>query len=288
MLTKRISFYWAQGESAAPEIVRRCWDGWARLNPGWEVVISGADEAAAAFRELGIANPPRTFQGQADVFRLYDIFERGGVYVDAATIPIRPLDDWIWPLVEQGFFAYHDPYRKRSVENWFLCASPGNDIAARWLEAMRDYWSVPRRPLRRKRELDRGAKGLLDYLAAGLQGRLAPARAGRKQAVIEPKDRVWSVTPGGGADRAVHPYFWPHYLFDDLLDRDEEFRATWARVPKEPSYKELMLRHWKRRYGRMTPEDVSTLVAGSNMQKLAGNASPPDWVLNQVFQMAGL
>lgn len=288
MLTQRISFYWAQGESAAPEIVRRCWDGWARLNPGWEIVISGADEAASAFRDLGIAHPPQTFQGQADIFRLWDICARGGVYVDAATIPVRPLDDWVWPLVKQGFFAFHDPYRKRSVENWFLCSAPGHALAAGWLEAMRGYWAVPRRPLRRRRELDRGAKGRLDFLRAEVGARLTPARAGRKQAVIEPRDRAWAVTPGGGAMRPVHPYFWPHYLFDDLLDRDAAFRAEFARMPKVPSYKPLMLRHWKRRYGRMTAQDVDTLVAGSDMQKLAGNATPPDWAVDQVFGMAGL
>lgn len=288
MLTKRILFYWAQGESAAPEIVRRCWDAWARLNPDWEVSIADAEAAGAAFRALGIGHPPRTFQGQADIFRLHDIHENGGIYVDAATIPIRPLDAWIGPLAEQGFFAYHDPYRKRPVENWFLYSAPGNAIAGTWLEGMRAYWSVPRRPLRRKRELDRGTKGQVDFLRAELSARLSPAQAGRKQVVLEPKDRAWSVTPEGGARRPVHPYFWPHYIFDDLLNRDPGFRAAWAQVPKVPSYKDLMLRHWKRRYSDMTADEVRTLVEGSNMQKLAGNATPPDWMLEQVFGMAGL
>lgn len=282
MVTRRISFYWAQGEGAAPDLVRRCWQAWARMNPGWQVEIAGAAQAEAAFAAAGIAHPPATFQGQADIFRLHDIATRGGLYIDAATVPVRPLDDWLGDWTGQGFFAFHDPYRGRPVENWFLYADPGAPLALGWLAAMRRYWAVPRRPMTARRALDPGWKGALSCRLSGHRG---PA-AGAKQAVLEPRDRAWSVAPGGGARRPLHPYFWPHYLFQVMLDEDPALRAAWADVPKVPSYKELMLRHWKRRYAGMTAPEFDSLVAGSHMQKLALNTPPPEALLARILPPA--
>lgn len=101
--------------------------------------------------------------------------------------------------------------------------------------------------------------------------------------MIEPKDRRWSVSPGGGADRPVHPYFWPHYLFDHLLHSNPDLRAAWARTPKLGSYKDLMLRHWKRDYTRMTEDDLRTLTEGSRMQKLALKTPLPAPLLDRLL-----
>ncbi|MFW2544343.1 glycosyltransferase family 32 protein [Primorskyibacter sp. 2E107] len=287
MQVRRISFFWAQGADHAPDLVKRCWDGWAALNPGWEIAIGDTAQARSVFDALRIAAPPVTLQGQADIFRVHDIAAHGGIYVDAATIPIRPLDDWLPALAGQGFFAFHDPYRKRSIENWFLYSDPGAVLTERWLDQIRRYWSVTRRPQVARRELDRGLKGDLACWMSSARMALS-GRDLKAKSVIEPRDRVWAVAPDGGGARPVHPYFWPHYLFDHMLQTDPEARAAWSAVPKQPSYKSLMLRHWKKSYAQMTERDVETLVAGSVMQKLALNTPPPQALLNKVFAMAGL
>ncbi len=282
MLTKRICFFWAQGEAAAPDLVKRCWAAWARMNPDWQVGISDASDAQKAFEARGIAHPPQTLQGQADIFRLHTLCEGGGIYCDAATIPILPLSDWIEPLAAEGFFAFHDPYRRRPVENWFLVSTPGHPIMTAWMAATVAYWQVPRRPQFARRELNPGAKGALSCRVTSARMRLM-GRVPRSKSVIEPKDRPWSVAPGGGADRPVHPYFWPHYLFDHMLRSDAAVRAAWAQTPKLGSYKDLMLRHWKRDYADMTAMDLQTLTAGSRMQKLALNAPLPAPLLDRLL-----
>lgn len=281
MGTRRISFYWAQGEAAAPDIVRRCWDLWARMNPGWEVDIHDAADAQAACDALGIAMPI-TRQAQSDIFRVWDLAGRGGVYADAGVVPMRPLDDWLPDLVTEGFFAFHDPYRRRQAETWFLYAVPGNPLIAGWQAAIARYWQAKRRPQRHPRELDKGRKGALACWLAGWRG-----QTGRKAAkIIEPRNRLWSVRPDGGGGRPVHPYFWPHYLFDLALAENPDLRAVWERVPKEPSYKSLMLRHSQRNYAGMSTTGLERLVAGSDMQKLLLDVLPRRELLDHLLAMA--
>ena len=279
MIPRRISMFWAQGEAAAPDLVKRCWDAWARLNPGWSLEIADESHAAASFRDLGLTHVPTTLQGRGDIFRVQDLDRNGGVYVDCGTIPCAPLDAWLEPLTHAGFFAFHDPYRHRPVENWFLVSEPGHAITRGWLEAMRGYWDRPRRAQSARRELDRGGKGALACRLAGMRG------AETRKRVIEPKDRLWSVQPGGGADRPVHPYFWPHYLFDLQLHRSEPFRTAWAEVPKRPSYRHLMVRHWKRDYARMTDQELLSLL-DAPMQKLSLKSAPSEQQLELIFGQA--
>ncbi|MBP0482749.1 glycosyltransferase family 32 protein [Sagittula salina] len=279
---RRIIFYWAQGADAAPDVVRRAWRAWERLNPGWEIAIFDAGDAARAFDERGIPHPPATFQGQADIFRMHELEARGGVYVDAATVPVRPLDDWLGPLAAEGFFAFHEPYRRRPIENWFIIGTPGHPILTAWMEETVRYWQTPRRQQVSRRELNRGTKGALSLRLTAL--RLALTGVPKAKQVLEPKDRAWSVAPDGGAARPVHPYFWPHYLFDHMLRTRPDIRALWAKMPKEASYKDLMLRHWKRDYVTMTADDLRTLTAGSRMQKLALNRLPPEPFLEALLQ----
>ncbi|MBF9058060.1 hypothetical protein HKCCSP123_02575 [Rhodobacterales bacterium HKCCSP123] len=274
MLRKRIVFYWAQGEATAPEIVKRCWDAWARKNPGWDVEIHDSSDASRAFHDRGIAHPPATHQAQSDIFRVHELQVRGGVYVDAATIPVKPLDDWIEPMSAEGFFAYHDPYRRRPVESQFLVAEPRNPIMTAWLEEVVRYWQIPRRKQLSTRELDKGWEGALACRITS--ARLAMSGGTLKSRRRVPKDGAWSVSPNGGGVRPVFPYFWLHYLFDYMIRTRPRVRAFWSRTPKLGSYKDQVLRHWKRNYAAMTEDDLLTLVEGSRMQKLVLDELPPE------------
>lgn len=290
-LPKRIVFFWAQGAAAAPQVVQRCWRAWGEKNPGWEIIVADSEVAKKTFKAAGILHEPLTLQGQADIFRVLNLASHGGVYVDAATVPILPLDQWIHDLTTRGAFLFHDPYRKRSVENWFLACESGDPIMRSWARQIVGYWDRPRDIQTCKRSLDAGWLGALaarrDVLAVGRSnGAASPAR--RPKRVIEPKDRIWSVKPEGGAQRPLHPYFWPHYLFDLMLEEAPEIRALWGQVPKLPSYKELMLRHWKRRYAEMTGDDIQALMKGARMQKLALNKLPSEYQMEQIFKFAGL
>ncbi|MGR3272560.1 glycosyltransferase family 32 protein [Thalassococcus profundi] len=282
MQSRSICCFWAQGRDAAPDLVRRCWDAWAALNPDWTLTVYDETDAATLFEEIGLAHVPRTMQGQADIFRVAHLARSGGVYVDAATVPIQPLSDWLPDWAGEGFFAFHDPYRKREVENWFLYSDPHHPISEAWIEAMLDYWQQPRRPQIARTELDPGAGGALAHRWANLKWRLFDDGA-RAKKVMEPRRRGWSVDRDGGAARAVYPYFWPHYLFADMLSRRPEAAARWDRVPKMPSYKQLMVRHWKRRFGSMSDASLKSLIVGSQMQKLPLYTQPSDAQADLIF-----
>ena len=278
-MKKRISLFWAQGEANAPDLVKRCWEAWARLNPSWSLDICDDKDAEAAFSTLGVPHVPQTFQSRADFFRVYDIAENGGVYVDCGTIPCRPLEDWLEPLMGTGFFAFHDPYRRRPIENWFIASDAGHPLAQGWLAEMRRYWNRPRRLQTLRRELDPGGMGAL---ACRLSATRKPPQ---KKRVLEPIDKLWAVHPTGGAQRPVHPYFWPHYLFALRLQQEPEFRMAWACVPKHPSYENLMVRHRKRDYPSMSETELYSLL-GAPMQKLSLKCFPQDQQLDLIFEAA--
>ena len=281
-MKRRIIFFWAQGESAAPDIVRRCWDAWGKYNADWAIEIHSSADAERRFSEIDLLYWPRTYQGIADIYRVLELRDNGGVYIDAATIPMRPLDDWLSDKIRSGFFAFHDPYRRRPVENWFIASEAGSPLISGWFNEIRDYWTIPRHPQNFQRELDRNFKGQVAYLYGQFLHRRED-NAKKSKRVIEPKDSLWSVSEHGGGRRGVFPYFWPHYLFARMLERNSALRHSWSLVPKEPSYKQLMVRHWKRDYHQMTEDDLLSLIQGSYMQKLALNKAPSEKLLEYMF-----
>lgn len=286
-MNKTIFGYWHQGRDHAPDDIRMCWDLWARMNPDWELRILEWDDVAVIFETAEVDAGRMSFNGVANIVRLAKLAEEGGVWVDAYTVPLRPLRAFLPPLVETGFFAYHDPYRKRMSENWFLAARAGHPLITGWRDKMLDYWHIPRRPMRFRRELDPGTRGRLargwGRVLDRVQG--APSMRGAKH-IMEPKNPSWAVdiTRGGGGP--VTPYFTLAYLFDLLLEQNPALRADWAKMPKRASYELLYLRHWKKRYGEMTEDDLRSLVSHTDMQKLSLPTKLPDWAMDILRDMA--
>ena len=91
--------YWDELEP--PFLVAERMDSWKRLNPGWDYrrfdrqaaadFLGGAYglEIAAAFLDI------RLPAMQADVFRVGFLLHCGGLWVDALTSTMRPVDSWI-------------------------------------------------------------------------------------------------------------------------------------------------------------------------------------------------
>jgi len=133
--------YWAQGWDRAPEIVKACQASWIAQNPGWEVMALDAETAVAyvnlsdLFRgkDIGLAH-------QADVLRLNLLSRYGGVWVDATTVCAKPLDHWLPPLMQSGFFAFARPRPDRLIANWFLASEPNGAIVSRWRDLAHRYW----------------------------------------------------------------------------------------------------------------------------------------------------
>lgn len=286
-MQKTIFGYWHQGRDAAPERIRACWDLWARMNPEWELRILEWEDVSSIFSEAGIDAGRMSFNGVANIVRLAKLAEEGGVWVDAYTVPLRPLGSFLPDLMTIGFFVYHDPYRKRQSENWFIASTAGHPLICGWRDRMLAYWRIPRRPMRFRRELDPGIEGDLARFAGKALDRLQgqPSMRGAKR-IMEPRKPSWAVDLARGGGGPVTPYFTLAYLFDLLLEQEPDMRALWAEMPKRTSYEALYLRHWKKRYGEMTEVDLRSLVSHTEMQKLSLPAPLPDWAMAILVEMA--
>jgi len=148
-LPRRVWMFWEQGVEAAPEIVRECLAAWPRMNPGWEVrVLDGesARRAAPRFARLAKRAPLVIPAVRSDLLRLELLVRHGGVWADATTLPLRPLDEWLhdW-LRPAGFFCFRHT-RERVVQNgrlapnWFLASVPKNPLAVAFFNEFRRVW----------------------------------------------------------------------------------------------------------------------------------------------------
>jgi len=258
-----VHLFWAQGLTEdAPPVVRAVVDAWRKLNPDREVRVLDAAEAAPVLRRGGFDLDGATVQVRADALRLCLLEQHGGVWADASVLPRRPLARWFDGRLDRGGFCAPrrgDP--GRALANWFLYAAPGDPLLAAWAEAARRYWHRPRTlvrtlPVWRRRLYMRGPK-------------------------TRPPE--WFVTPGQGAARPLHPYFWPHYLFTFRVLSDPAMAARWDAVPRLPGGPLHALQELR----KAEPDDAAFLSRapdawrGAPIHKLNWRLDWPDQVLQR-------
>lgn len=132
--------FWDKGLAQAPDIVRLCHASWQDLNPGWDLqVLDGAAAEAILPRsglpaDLGMA-------AYSDLLRLR-LLERGGVWTDATVLCLKPLDQWLLPVMTQtGFFAFYRPHWHRILASWFLAAVPHDPLVEGCDRIVTRFWS---------------------------------------------------------------------------------------------------------------------------------------------------
>lgn len=134
---------WLQGPGHEPELVRRCVESWRLRNPSWKVVTLDEAGAEPYLRATGlpldrIKRMP--LQKQSNLLRMRLLTQRGGVWVDATTFCLRPLDSWLPDVMSAGFFCFRNPGPDRIVANWFMAAAPQSRLAILWRDAYEDFW----------------------------------------------------------------------------------------------------------------------------------------------------
>lgn len=136
--------FWAQGEEAAPPVVKTCIASWRRLNPDWDIRV--LDNAAAeALVDLSGLPPQLPMRLKADWLRLRLLAQHGGVWTDATTLCHRPLDEWLPLQADQtGFFVFSSPHSDRWFSSWFIAAHPQNPLIGAWSTAISGYLSRSR------------------------------------------------------------------------------------------------------------------------------------------------
>jgi Capsular polysaccharide synthesis protein len=212
-IPKTIWFLWFQGLDQAPAVVRKCHESWVARNPGWRVVMlddtSLGEFASVDYAAGNISRLSR--QHKSDLLRLDLISHHGGVWVDATCFCVQPLDEWLVPRMDSGFFALHRPRPNRIISNWFLAAEPGNVLATRMFERMHAYWG--------EHAFRNAQRPLLAKVLTRLLSR-------------SPRTRGWWFSPVVTDWLRVSPYFAFMYMFEKLVSEDPACALVWRDSPK--------------------------------------------------------
>ena len=125
-IPKILHAIWVGDESRRPD---RWIQTWRMMHPTWAFKVWGnADYEARAWkskRQMEIFRALKHWEGVADLMRYEILHEQGGVYVDADSACVRPLDDW---LLDTRMFAIWESERHRPglVANGFIGSIPGH------------------------------------------------------------------------------------------------------------------------------------------------------------------
>lgn len=153
-MINRIFFYWNNGISKAPELVRICIDSWRTQNPGYEIVVLD-DNTVHHWVDLGDArarNPRISVTMISDILRWKLLALHGGIWADATLFCTQPLDSWLSANnIKGGFFAFKTA-EPHLYNNWFLVGDPSSPIVLAMDSELhrsfikyggcRDYWEL--------------------------------------------------------------------------------------------------------------------------------------------------
>ena len=102
MIPKKLHFVWVGDESKCPH---NCINTWRELNPDYEVRVWGNED----YKSYEWENKrhmeemwKQELNGVADIMRYEILYNEGGITLDADSICLRPLEDW---LLEPNEFA---------------------------------------------------------------------------------------------------------------------------------------------------------------------------------------
>jgi mannosyltransferase OCH1-like enzyme len=125
MIPKIIHIIWIGDQSKKPT---QCIDTWIKKNLDYEVRVWGNNQVQTTnwknYRQLHDMLIKKDFAGASDVMRYEILYEHGGIYVDADTYCVNPLEDWL--LNCQAFASWEQELvRNNLVANTVMGSVPG-------------------------------------------------------------------------------------------------------------------------------------------------------------------
>lgn len=273
-IPKNLFMYWHQGWHNAPDMIRRCAATWQQHNPAWDIDLL---DAATVGEKVKLPSALKTLNlplpALSDVIRICLLKKYGGVWADATLWCVRPLDDWLETVcAPSGFFAYDKPGPDRPISSWFLAASRGCRIVDLWHSAVLHLLAKTQAHARFRWVSDNKEKNrLLNTLSRLCMGYLL-RRYNYEHLLVTSSD-----------DPEDDNYFWFHYLFGRLLERNNEFRQLWTSTPKISADGPQLLR----RGGLLKPATDRTELLirekASNMHKLTHRVVLPEDITGTVL-----
>lgn len=142
-MIKIIWTYWHQGIDNAPPVVKPCVDKWRSLNPDWELILIDKDNIYEYIDPIDIDNETLDKMSLAissDLFKLKFLIHYGGVWVDATSYPLIPLNEWLLDKMDAKYFFFYKPGRDRLISSWFIAAEKNNEMFVYYYKALINYW----------------------------------------------------------------------------------------------------------------------------------------------------
>jgi hypothetical protein len=210
---RNIWFLWFQGLSSAPYVVRKCHESWIARNPTWKVTCLDSS-SVSNFTPVDYFSGnigALSHQHKADLLRLDLLAHHGGVWADATCFCVQPLDNWLPPHLNSGFFAFHRPAPDRLLSNWFMAAEPGSILVSRLFGELLSYWG------------DHSFRNNHHQFLVKVLTRLLRPSPGTRRCWFSRPLRDWL---------AISPYFAFAYAFEKLINEDRECARIWSQTPK--------------------------------------------------------
>jgi mannosyltransferase OCH1-like enzyme len=128
MIPKTLHFIWIGDESKMPN---KCIDTWRVKNPEYGVRVWGNYELHNMLwhniDKVRDMLAKKDYAGVADIMRYEILYNEGGVYIDADSVCLKPLEDWL--LDCDAFACWEQEFiRNNLVANGFIGSIPGSDV----------------------------------------------------------------------------------------------------------------------------------------------------------------
>jgi Capsular polysaccharide synthesis protein len=212
-IPKLIWFMWLQGFDEAPMLIKKCYISWQKHNPDWKVVFLDEEsvDKYVDFQQQTIKSKHISKEAYSDLVRINLLDKYGGVWVDATCFCCSPLATWLDEYTRSGFFGFYKPGRDRLISSWFLASAPNCRLTSIWRDESNKYW------------LDNNFTNQRNHFISD----------------IFKKIFYWSRYATGfwfsffaRKIIKVYPYFWFHYLFGRIVQKDADCMKIWERTKK--------------------------------------------------------
>lgn len=125
MIPKKLHFIWIGDDSKKPV---KCIDTWMKKNPDYEVKVWGNNQLQTVnwknHRQLHDMLDKKDYAGASDVMRYEILYEHGGIYIDADTFCVKPLENWL--LNCESFASWEQELvRNNLIANTIIGGVPG-------------------------------------------------------------------------------------------------------------------------------------------------------------------
>lgn len=136
-IPKKVWTYW---DGPRDEVVDLCIDRCRRMNPGYDLTVLNRENVRSLVPELPahlLSHPNLNDSAArtADLVRCFVIAHRGGVWMDASIVCLRPFDDWLDRQAQfVGFFirSFTQQEANPVIESWFFASRPGCPFMEEW------------------------------------------------------------------------------------------------------------------------------------------------------------